>query len=112
MFRNLNQLLRPGGVLILTMPNQESIRSLCGLLFRGHFTLFLGTCYPAHITALLRLDLIRICSETGFSIPKFSYTNEGGIPKLPTVSWQALSAGFLHGRFFSDNLGMIAQKIS
>ncbi len=111
-FRNLNRLLRPGGVLILTMPNQESIRSFCGLLFAGHFTLFLGDCYPAHITALLRLDLVRICSEAGFSNPKFSYTNAGGIPKLPSVSWQAVSAGLLRGRLFSDNLGMVAKKIT
>src|SRR5262249_1188938 len=69
-FRSLYGLLRPGGTLVLTMPNQESIRSLCGLLFGGHFTLFLGACYPAHITALLRMDLVRMCSETGLSAPK------------------------------------------
>jgi 2-polyprenyl-3-methyl-5-hydroxy-6-metoxy-1,4-benzoquinol methylase len=110
--RSLHILLRPGGMLILTMPNQESIRSLCGLLFRGHFTLFLGSCYPAHITALVRLDLVRICSETGFSIPKFFYTNDGGIPKLPSLRWQTASAGILRGRLFSDNLGMLAQRIA
>jgi 2-polyprenyl-3-methyl-5-hydroxy-6-metoxy-1,4-benzoquinol methylase len=111
-FRNLHALLRPGGTLILSMPNQESIRSLCGLLFRGHYTLFLDACYPAHITALLRLDLVRICLETGFSAPKFFYTNDGGIPKLPFVSWQAVSGGLFRGRLFSDNLGMVAQKLA
>ena len=40
------------------MPNQESIRSYAGLIFAGHFTHFLGACYPAHITALLRMDQI------------------------------------------------------
>jgi len=107
--RNLRRLLRPGGTLVLTMPNQESIRSLCGLLFGGHFTLFLGNCYPAHITALVRLDLVRICAETGFSTPKFFYTNSGSIPKLPSLSWQAVSAGCLRGRLFSDNLGMLTR---
>ncbi len=82
-FRSLAGLLRPGGTLILTMPNQESIRSYVGLLLRGHFTQFLGNCYPAHITALLRLDLTRLCTETGFSKPEFFYTNHGGVSQIP-----------------------------
>ena len=109
-FRNLERLTRPGGTLILTMPNQESIRSYVGLLFGGHFTQFLGSSYPAHITALLRLDLIRICKETGFQPPSFYYSNEGGIPKLPLVKWQRVSFGSLRGRLFSDNVAMIARK--
>ena len=44
-FRSLRRLLHPGGLLVLTMPNQESIRSYAGLIFAGHFTHFLGACY-------------------------------------------------------------------
>jgi 2-polyprenyl-3-methyl-5-hydroxy-6-metoxy-1,4-benzoquinol methylase len=109
-FRNLYKLLRPGGTLVLTMPNQESIRSYVGLIDGGHFVLFLGDCYPAHITALVRMDLARICSETGFEACSFSYTDVGGIPKLPSVKWQQVSFGLLRGRLFSDNLGMVARK--
>ena len=110
-FRCLRTLLRPNGLLVLTMPNQESIRSYAGLLFAGHFTQFLGACYPAHITALLRLDLARLCAETGFSAPRFHYTGAGGIPKLPTVQWQTVSFGLLRGRLFSDNLAMVARRM-
>ncbi|MFO0909549.1 MAG: methyltransferase domain-containing protein [Isosphaeraceae bacterium] len=109
-FRNLARLVRPGGHLILTTPNQECIRSYVGLLFGGHFTHFLGSCYPAHITALLRLDLTRICAETGFEPPTFAYSREGGIPKMPVVKWQSVSFGLLNGRLFSDNVGMIARR--
>jgi 2-polyprenyl-3-methyl-5-hydroxy-6-metoxy-1,4-benzoquinol methylase len=110
-FRALARLVRPGGIVVLTMPNQESIRSYAGLLFAGHFTHFLGACYPAHITALLRLDLTRLCREVGLSAPRFAYTDEGGIPKLPSVRWQSVSFGLLRGRLFSDTIGMVARRV-
>jgi 2-polyprenyl-3-methyl-5-hydroxy-6-metoxy-1,4-benzoquinol methylase len=109
-FRTLHALVRPGGLLVLTMPNNESIRSYAGLLAAGHFTQFLNDCYPAHITALLRLDLIRMCGEVDFAPPRFAYTDEGGIPKLPRVRWQAISFGLLRGRLFSDNLAMVTRR--
>jgi 2-polyprenyl-3-methyl-5-hydroxy-6-metoxy-1,4-benzoquinol methylase len=109
-FRSLSRLLRSGGTLVLTMPNQESIRSYAGLIAAGHFTQFLGACYPAHITALLRLDLTRLCSEVGFEPPRFRYTDAGTIPKLPAVRWQSMSFGLLRGRLFSDNVGMVSRK--
>ena len=108
-FRSLRRLIRPGGLLVLTMPNQESIRSYAGLIVAGHFTHFLGTCYPAHITALLRMDLARICAETGFDPPVFEFTGDGAIPKLPRIHWQQVSWGLLRGRLFSDNVAMVAR---
>ena len=101
--------LRPGGLLVLTMPNQESIRSYAGLIFAGHFTHFLGGCYPAHITALLRLDLTRLCAESGFTPPAFQFTDDGAIPKLARVHWQQVSFGLLRGRLFSDNVCMLTR---
>lgn len=108
--RTLRGLLKPGGLLVLTMPNQESIRSYLALMFVGHFVQFTGQSYPAHITALLRMDLQRICAETGFNAPEFFYTNEGGLPKLPVVTWQTVSLGLLRGRLFSDNIAMITRR--
>jgi 2-polyprenyl-3-methyl-5-hydroxy-6-metoxy-1,4-benzoquinol methylase len=110
-FRSLSRLLKPGGLLVLTMPNQESIRSYVGLLLKGHFTHFLGSSYPAHITALLRLDLVRLCQESGLAPPSFRFTNRGGIPKLTSVSWQRVSLGLLRGRLFSDNLALVTRKL-
>jgi 2-polyprenyl-3-methyl-5-hydroxy-6-metoxy-1,4-benzoquinol methylase len=111
-FRSLRRLVRPGGLVVLTMPNQESIRSYAGLMFAGHFTHFLGACYPAHITALLRMDLARMCAETGFDPPRFEFTGDGAIPKLARVHWQQISFGLLRGRLFSDNLGMVTRAAS
>ena len=111
-FREFNRLLRPRGHLLLTTPNQESLRSLASLALRGHFVDFLDSSYPAHITALVRRDFVRIAAETGFEAPTFSYTATGAVPGLPRFSWQDLSFGRLRGRRFSDNLVVATRKIT
>ena len=109
-FRDFSRLLRPGGTLILTTPNQESFRSLLSLLVRGHYVDFLDSSYPAHITPLVRLDLFRLCAEAGFESPEVSYSERGGLPGAPRISWQQISAALLGGQRFSDNLLMVALK--
>jgi len=110
MARELFRLLRPGGLAIISTPNNESWRSLLSLWLRGHHIAFLEGSYPAHITALVRKDLQRILVEAGFEAPVFRFTNEGGIPGMPTTSWQKVSAGGLRGLRFSDNLIAISRK--
>jgi 2-polyprenyl-3-methyl-5-hydroxy-6-metoxy-1,4-benzoquinol methylase len=110
-FREWSRLLRRGGRLLFTTPNQESIRSLASLILRGHHVAFLDESYPAHLTALLRRDFERICMEAGFEPPAFSYTNSGAVPKWTTVSWQRLSGGLLRGRWFSDNLVAVSRRV-
>jgi len=110
MLRDIFRVLCPGGTVILTTPNNESFRALLSLVFRGHFVHFLDESYPAHITALLRKDLARILTETGFAHPAFSFTDHGSVPKFPAISWQRLSMGTLQGIRFSDNLVAIATK--
>jgi 2-polyprenyl-3-methyl-5-hydroxy-6-metoxy-1,4-benzoquinol methylase len=109
-FREFRRLLRPGGSLLLTTPNQESARSLLALLLRGHYVDFLDGSYPAHITALLRTDFVRLCADNGFERPQFRYSHAGAFPGAPSVSWQQLTGGLLKGRWFSDTLAMISRK--
>jgi len=109
-FREFSRLLRSGGHLMVTTPNQESVRSLLSLLVRGHHVDFLDSSYPAHISAVLRMDLSRMCLENGFETPHFFYTDVGGLPAAPHITWQQVSAGFLRGRRFSDTLAMHARK--
>jgi len=108
--REWHRLLRPGGTVIFSTPNNESWRSLLALLFQGHFVAFGDSCYPAHITAILRKDIEHMLVEAGFSIPDFFFTDVGGIPKLPTLQWQKISGNFLKGLRYSDNLIAVSYK--
>ena len=60
--KELARLIRPGGWLIITTPNQLSAHSLLSLLLRGYFGAFAEApgLYPAHVTALVEVDLLRI----------------------------------------------------
>jgi 2-polyprenyl-3-methyl-5-hydroxy-6-metoxy-1,4-benzoquinol methylase len=109
--REIFRLLRPGGLAIITTPNNEHVRSLLSLIGRGHFAAFTGSNYPAHITALLRCDLARILAEAGFESVSFSHSGWGSIP-FTRVTWQQISFGMLGGKPFSDNLIVTARKPS
>jgi 2-polyprenyl-3-methyl-5-hydroxy-6-metoxy-1,4-benzoquinol methylase len=108
--REWTRLLRPGGRVVLTTPNNESIRALLSLVFRGHFIAFVERSYPAHITALLRTDISRALGESGLELQRFFFTDHGAVPKLTRVTWQQVSGGKLRGLRFSDNLGCVASK--
>ncbi len=83
--RDWYRILAPGGTLVLSTPNNESVRSLTALVFRGHYAAFGDDSYPAHITALLRKDLIRVLGEAGFDHIRFQFTNHGGLPKASAL---------------------------
>jgi 2-polyprenyl-3-methyl-5-hydroxy-6-metoxy-1,4-benzoquinol methylase len=108
--REWARLLRPGGQVVLTTPNNESLRSLLSLVLRDHYIAFVDACYPAHITAHLRKDLSRAIEEAGLKFEHFFYTNEGVVPRLTWLTWQRVSGGRLRGLRFSDNLGCVATK--
>jgi 2-polyprenyl-3-methyl-5-hydroxy-6-metoxy-1,4-benzoquinol methylase len=110
--RDLYRICRPGGHVILTTPNNESIRSLLALALRGHFVHFDKGWYPGHITALVRKDLTRILKEAGFEPLGFRFASNGSLPGLPRHTWQEVSLGILRGVRFSNNLLIIAKKPS
>jgi 2-polyprenyl-3-methyl-5-hydroxy-6-metoxy-1,4-benzoquinol methylase len=105
------RVLKPGGHILVSTPNNESWRALLSLIVKSHFSAFTGASYPAHITALLRLDIERIFAEAGFSQITFYYTDHGLIPKVAERTWQASSGGLLKGLRYSDNLLCVATKV-
>lgn len=110
MLRDCQRVLRPGGWLVVTTPNNESLRSLISLVLRGYHAAFGPHSYPAHITPLLRIDLQRAATEAGFGDGRFFFSESGSVPGFTNVLWQRASFGLLRGRWFSDNLLFACRK--
>lgn len=105
--RELARLVKPGGWLVVTTPNQLSAHSLLSLLLRGYFGAFAEApgLYPAHITALLESDLLRIASELELVEARIRFSNHGRITLTPWHwPWP------LVGRRFSDNVLLAARR--
>ncbi len=64
--RELTRLAKPGGVLIVTTPNQLSLLSKMTLILKNQFNAFQAGSYPAHLTALVECDLRRMGRECGW----------------------------------------------
>jgi len=105
--RELVRLTRPGGLVVVTTPNQLSLLSKLGLVLKNQFPAFQERpgLYPAHITALLAGDLVRIARECGLVDPAIRYTGSGRVPGTP---WRW--PGAPGGRAFSDNVLMEARR--
>jgi 2-polyprenyl-3-methyl-5-hydroxy-6-metoxy-1,4-benzoquinol methylase len=105
--REIARILKGNGRCLITTPNQISLYSRLYLLLRGQFQQFQDSTYPAHITALLPIDLLRISAEAGFALGTIRYTDDGRIPRT-NLRWQLIP--LLRGKWFSDNLALVAVK--
>lgn len=105
--RKLVRLAKPDGVVLVTTPNQLSLLSKMTLVLKNQFNAFQERpgLYPAHLTALLEIDLLRIANECGLMQSTIRYTNSGRIPFTP-LNWPR----WLGGRAFSDNVILVARK--
>lgn len=106
--RELVRLVKPGGWMIVTTPNQLSLLSLLTLLIKNRFSAFQDVHYPAHLTALLEVDLRRMATECGLSETLIEYSLQGRLPLTPW-HYPAFLAR-LFPRPLSDNLLLIGRK--
>ncbi|MGH7924921.1 MAG: class I SAM-dependent methyltransferase, partial [Candidatus Binatus sp.] len=108
LMRELTRLAKPGGWLIVTTPNQLSLLSLMTLIVKQRFEYFQDVHYPAHLTALLAVDLGRIAAECGLQESTIRYTMSGRIPFTGQHYPAFLSR--LFPRALSDNVLLTARR--
>ena len=65
---------------MVTTPNQLSLLSKLTLVLKNQFNAFQDSSYPAHLTALLEIDLRRIATECGLADVAIAYSQQGRIP--------------------------------
>lgn len=105
--RELVRVVRPGGWIVLTTPNQLSVLSLLTLLLKRRFAAFQDGAYPAHRTALLEVDLRRIAAECALESVDVRYTCSGRVPLTPFHYPRPLSRAWPRG--LSDNVALVGR---
>lgn len=106
--RELARIVRPGGWVIVTTPNQLSALSLLTLVLKGRFSAFQDGSYPAHRTALLEIDLRRIMTECGLREIGTAFTRLGRLPFSPWHYPEAVAS--VAPRRLSDNIVMAGRR--
>ena len=108
LMRELARLVKPGGLVVVTTPNQLSLLSLLTLVVKQRFSAFQDVHYPAHLTALLEVDLKRIAAECGLVDVSIAYSLQGRVVLTPWHYPRVLAK--LFPRALSDNLLLIGKK--
>jgi 2-polyprenyl-3-methyl-5-hydroxy-6-metoxy-1,4-benzoquinol methylase len=106
--RSLVRIVKPGGWMVVTTPNQLSVLSLLTLVTKRRFSAFQDSHYPAHRTALLESDLERMASAAGLERVAVAYTCRGRMP-LVAAHYPLLLAR-IFPRALSDNLMVIGRR--
>jgi hypothetical protein len=102
------RLVKPGGSVCVTTPNQLSLLNLLTLTYKQRHSAFQDVHYPAHVTALLEIDLRRIAAECGLQDVVTVYSGRGRLVLTPWHYPSFLSR--LFPRLLSDNVLLIGRK--
>jgi len=106
--RELVRVAKPGASVIVTTPNQLSFLSLLTLIVKKRFASFQDVHYPAHLTALLEIDLKRMAAAAGLSEVEIHFSQQGRVVLTPWHYPGRLSR--LFPRPLSDTVALIGRK--
>jgi SAM-dependent methyltransferase len=106
--RELVRVCTPGGWVVVTTPNQLSLLSKLTLVLKNQFNAFQDGSYPAHLTALLAVDLKRMAAECRLEDVCIAYSQCGRMPGTPWHYPRLLS--WLLPCALSDNVLVIGRK--
>jgi SAM-dependent methyltransferase len=106
--RELVRVTKKDGWIVVTTPNQLSLLSLLTLVAKKRFNAFQDVHYPAHLTALLEVDLIRIAQECGIGNIMIGYNHYGRLILTPWHYPKIVARTF--PRWLSDNLLIMGKK--
>lgn len=101
------RLAAPEGWVLITTPNQLSLLSIGTMVLKHRFSAFQDVHYPAHLTALIEIDLVRMARECGLK-PEITYSGSGRIP-MTAARWPGWLARALPRRL-SDNVMLAARR--
>jgi SAM-dependent methyltransferase len=102
-FRELHRIIVPGGYAFISTPYNLNLIARFLFLFKGQHRFFQDYSYPAHITALLPIDIQRMANETGFRMLSMHYNYLDVLPGLKTHI-------HIRHRYFSNSVGFLLQK--
>lgn len=108
LFREMARIVRPGGAVVVTTNNCESLVSLLLLALRGRHRAYGDDTAAFMITPSLARDLLRMATAAGLRDARIFYTSPGRIPGTARAfpAWLARLAP----RRFSDNFGVLARR--
>jgi 2-polyprenyl-3-methyl-5-hydroxy-6-metoxy-1,4-benzoquinol methylase len=102
-FRQMNRILKPGAFALITTPYNLNFFARLLFLFKGQHRHFQDYSYPAHITVLLPIDLIRLAAENDLQITGWFYNHHDVLPLFKKgIFWPS--------SLFSNSIGVLLQK--
>lgn len=107
--RDLARCVRPGGIVVVSTPNQLSALSMLTLAVKRRHGAFQDVHYPAHLSALLEIDLLRMANEAGLVDAVVRFTHHGRI--VLTSRHFPVSIARRFPRLLSDTIVLVARKL-
>ncbi|MBX9891025.1 MAG: class I SAM-dependent methyltransferase [Chitinophagaceae bacterium] len=102
--REITRVMKDSGYAFITTPNNTNLISRLFFLFKGQHRYFQDASYPAHISALMPIDMHRIAGEVGLRVISVHHNHHDVLPLLGVDFRLPFPA-------FSDSIGFLLQKV-